>query len=297
MEKLSRYSLPLFYSNILGGALNQIFNFMLPFYASKSTIGNYSAATSFTVLIGFFLTPLTTAMFPLFSKINKDDEVLDFIVKNIVRYETMLIFPIASGIIIFSDHLVSILYGGSYPQTPLFIKLQIIIFYIVGIGGRGALGTLLNSQKETRISLNSTIVFILIGAPLGFLLIPRYSVAGLQITIFVASLSKSLYILWWVSRNYEISLDYESLIKISFSCLFASIISIILIQILHSIVFLELLIGGVVLVVSYMGGVLVTGALNKKNIRDIKGLLSDRMGDFELVNAFFKFLENLARDE
>ena len=83
----------------------------------------------------------------------------------------MVVFPITSAIIAFSNLMVEILYGETYHLTPLFLKFHMIIFLLSGLGG-DVINNLLNSQHETKINFQSTLLYLLIGIPMGFLLIP-----------------------------------------------------------------------------------------------------------------------------
>ena len=294
---LSRYAYPLFLSNFFSGGLYQIFNFVLPFYVSATLIGNYTAATSFSVLIGFIMTPLNTAIFPLFSKIKREDGVLEWIVQNLIKYESMLIYPITVGILVFSDHLVSILYGATYPDTPLFLRIQILNFFLIGIGAKGTISNLLNSQKKTNINFRATLIYILFGIPMAYFLIPKYGVIGLQITTLIAPSMGAFYSLWWLWKNFNISVDYNSLGKISLSTIVSYLMTALIVNFLKYSPILEILIGGIVLVSSYLVAIILTGALNKRNIRDIHQLLRNRASIETIAGPVLIFLEKYARNE
>ena len=75
------YGTPLSLSTIIGSFQTQFYNFLLPIFylTNNSAIGNFGIASTFVVLITFFATPITTMMFPAFSKLNphKDKDTLN----------------------------------------------------------------------------------------------------------------------------------------------------------------------------------------------------------------------------
>ncbi len=78
------YGLPLSIGVILTGFLTQFYSFIMAYFVTdNSLIGNYSVAVNFVVLITFFATPVTTMLFPAFSKLDgqKDKESL----KNVLQ--------------------------------------------------------------------------------------------------------------------------------------------------------------------------------------------------------------------
>jgi O-antigen/teichoic acid export membrane protein len=78
IKTLFNYGLPLSIGTIIGAFQTQFYSLLLPLYASPGLIGNYGIASTFSVLIIFFASPITTILFPAFSKldIQKDRETL-----------------------------------------------------------------------------------------------------------------------------------------------------------------------------------------------------------------------------
>ncbi len=52
------YGLPLSMSSLLGGVLNQIYNYVMVLYVATALIGNYGAAVNFGVLVSFLTVPI-----------------------------------------------------------------------------------------------------------------------------------------------------------------------------------------------------------------------------------------------
>jgi len=66
------YCLPLSFATMITVLLPQFYAFLLPIhYATDNVpIGNYGVAVNFSVLVAFFIMPITTMMFPVFSKLD-----------------------------------------------------------------------------------------------------------------------------------------------------------------------------------------------------------------------------------
>jgi O-antigen/teichoic acid export membrane protein len=294
MKRIFHYAYPLFFSNILSGSMTQIFSLILPLYVSAAIMGNYSAATTFTVLITFFMTPINTATFPLLSKLNPEDSVFEFVFQNIIKYESLIIFPIASMIFASSDHLVALFYGESYDSASLFLKIAMIQFFFVGLGSQVS-NSLLNSQKQTKTTLYSTLLYTIIGIPVGLLLIPRYGVIGFQATVILVPKIGLLYSLWWINRSYGISIDITSFIKILISSILGGSLCILVIQYLQINPWFELIIGGLLLVIAYLIIIIKTRALTHQNLEDIHKMIARYEVIQPLIAPIFKILYELAK--
>ena len=94
IKTMVKYGAPLSISAIIGGFLTQYYAFLLPIFNTKDNvmIGNYGIAINFVVLIGFFSTPITTMLFPAFSKLNsqKDKETIKNVFQSSIKYASLL---------------------------------------------------------------------------------------------------------------------------------------------------------------------------------------------------------------
>jgi O-antigen/teichoic acid export membrane protein len=268
-NEILSYSAPIFVSALLSGIFLQSLNFILPLYASDSAIGNLSAATNFTVLISFILTPISTAMFPLLSKLKPSDSVFQGVYNNIIKYEAIVVYPIAAGVIALSVRMVGILYGADYQASIVYIQIIMLNYLFLGLGS-GVNGILLNSQKKNDIQLRTTLIYLLVGVPMGILLIPRYGVLGYQATTILAPMLGLLYTILWIRKNLGISLDLSSTGKIMLSAIVGYAACIIVLKRLSFNPWVELFLGGTALALCYIASILFTGALTSKNIYDIK---------------------------
>ena len=98
-KTLLKYGLPVSIGSILTGFLAQFYSYILAIYVSNNAIiGNYSVAVNFVVLITFFATPVTTMLFPAFSKLDaqKDKALFGNIFQYSVKYASFIVVPVAA---------------------------------------------------------------------------------------------------------------------------------------------------------------------------------------------------------
>lgn len=290
------FSYPLFFSSLLMGGLNQVFNFLLPLYVEPSVIGNFSVALSFTVLVSFFTAPITTALFPLFSKLEQsEDGALRMVFQNAVKYMSLVTFPITTAIIALSPQIIQALYESSYVQAPFFMKLHMLNFYFIGVGAM-TLGNLLTSQKQTQTTFRMTLIQILIGLPLGVYLIPRYGVVGFIATSLVSTKLGLFYGLWWVRRHFRFSVNWAASFKMLIAAAVSYAVTTIYLGSVDLNVWVELLSGGVLLVLVYAVLIPLIGAIDREDVHDIR-IITGSFGPLSyLIGFLLGVAERLMRD-
>ncbi len=150
------YGVPLSLSAIINGFQGQFYAFLLPiFYVTDNTaIGNFGIANTFVVLIGFFATPITTMLFPAFSKLNpqKDKETLLSVFQFSIKYASLLVVPVSALVMCLAEPAVSTLFGETYSTAPLFLALLAISYLFTAFGSL-SMGNFIISQGKTTFYL------------------------------------------------------------------------------------------------------------------------------------------------
>ena len=96
------YGIPVSIGTILTGLLTVFYSYILAFYVTDNAlIGNYNLAINFSILITFFATPVTTMLFPAFSKLDyrKDHDTLKNVFQYSVKYASLIVVPVAALVI------------------------------------------------------------------------------------------------------------------------------------------------------------------------------------------------------
>lgn len=263
------FGYPLFLSSLLTGGISQLYNLLLAMSVEASMIGNYKAALNFSVLINLLTMPIATVLFPLFSRFDAEDAALITLFRASVKYSALLVVPATLGLILVSDQLVGIVYGGSFKLAPFFLRLYSLDFLFTGLGSL-SIGSLLNGQGKTRVAFKTNLIYICIGIPMGLLLIPRMGVTGLLLTILFASKPGLFYALWWVRRNLGLTLDWASSAKIYLSSVISYLIPLFILSTLDLSYWSGLFFGLLTLTLVYSLIVTLLGALDEADIRALK---------------------------
>jgi O-antigen/teichoic acid export membrane protein len=266
------YMYPLFLAQVLAGGLYRVLEFLLSLNVSTEIMGNYSAATAFSLIISFFTAPISTATFPLLSKLKPEDSIFKKVYQNIIKYESMVVYPITFAIIALSKHIVNILYGPTFTLTAQYLQIYMISFLFIGIG-RHVNYSLLDSQKKTKISFQSTIIVIILSTIMGVTLIPRYGVMGRLLILLVAPTMGYLYMNLWIRKNFNVTPDYQNVAKIFTSAFSGFVICRLFLFFSNFNPLIEFLVGGVIIMASYLIMILLTGALKKENLEDIRSVI------------------------
>ena len=213
IKVMLKYGVPLSLATIVSGFLTQFYGFLLPiFYVTDNAmIGNYGIALNFVVLIGFFATPITTVIFPAFSKLNpqKDTQTLKNVYQFSIKYASLLVVPVAVLIMCLSEPAVSTLFGTTYQTAPLFLSLLAITYLFTAFGSLST-SNLINSQGQTKFALKLNLLTAAIGFPMGALLILQFGVLGLIATALTAGLPSLFIALFWIKRHYGLTVDWGS---------------------------------------------------------------------------------------
>jgi len=274
IKTMFKYGMPLSISTIIGGFLSQFYNYILAIYVtSNATIGNYNVALNFVVLINFFAIPVTTMMFPAFSKLNaqKDKETLKTVFQYSVKYAALVVVPVTVMVMALAQPAIGTLFQNKYTEAPLFLALLSTTYLLSALGSLSE-GNLIIGQGYTTFNLKLTILGTGIGLPLGYVLISQFGVIGLIVTTFVVSIPSLFIGLRFIRKHFGVSVDWISSVKILFSSAVAGILTFIVITNLALSNITLLVMGIVIFPIAYITVALATKTINQtdsNNLREI----------------------------
>ena len=257
-------------------------------------IGNYSVAMNFVVLITFFATPVTTMLFPAFSKLDpqKDRGTLRNVFQFSVKYAALLVVPVTAMIIALSQPAISTIFAGSYAEAPLFLAL-LAIAYLYSAFGSLSTGNLINSQGQTTFNLYLTVLTAAIGFPMSFVLISQFGIIGLIITTLVASIPSLVISLYWLKRRYGVTVDWVSSAKILLSSAIAAVLTYVLIAQLSFSSWIRLVIGVAIFLPAFITATLLTRTVNTADMDNLRGMLSALGPLRRLFNRLLNLIEKI----
>lgn len=295
LKRMLRYGVPLSLASIISGFAAQFYAFLMAIHCADAMIGNYQIATQFATLLTFFTIPISTVMFPVFSKINpeKDHELLNTVFVSSVKYTAALLVPATMAIMVLSKPMISTLYGEKWTYAPLFLTLYVINNFFVLFGGL-ILGSLLTGLGETETQLKLSVITLALGIPLAFTLIPSMGIFGLILTGIVTGISSTSIGLYWVWKHYKTKADIKSSAKILLASLTATATAFLITNIIVFAEWIELAVGGLAFLIAYLAVAPTIGAINQTDINNLKTMFSGLGAVSKLLNIPLATMEKLA---
>jgi O-antigen/teichoic acid export membrane protein len=295
-KSMLTYGVPLSVSAIINGFQGQFYAFLLPiFYVTDNTaIGNFGIASTFVVLIAFFATPITTMLFPAFSKLNpqKDKETLLNVYQFSIKYASLLVVPVAALVMCLAEPAVSTLFGETYSTAPLFLAL-LAISYVYTAFGSLSMGNFIISQGKTTFYLYLFLINAAMGFPMGYILIMQFGVLGLIATSLVTSIPTTIIMVYWIRKHYELTIDWRSSAKILLSSAIAAALTYVLILELGFSSWIRLIIGLVFFTFVFFTAALLTQTINKSDIENLRGMVSGLGTIGKIFNRVLNIIEKL----
>jgi len=290
------YGLPLSMSAFLGGILNQIYNYAMVLYIATDLIGNYGAAINFGVLVSFLTVPISTALFPLYSKFKRDDTRLRMIFQMSVKYTAMVTLPVVLVIIVLASPLSRLLYGATdYPYVPLYLSIFILNYAWEGLGG-SSLSNLISGVGESRTNLMSSIFTFLAGISLVLVLVPRYGMVGLLFTIVLANRGLWIYQSFWVKKKLGITVNWGSTAKIYATAFAAFAAAYFVVNFSRLNGWVVLVSGGLTYFMVYLVGLPLSGALRREDLAQL-GSIVEALGPLGVAaKPILSLIDRLTRN-
>jgi len=296
IKSMLRYGTPLSLASIIGGFQSQFYAFLLPiFYVNNNAIiGNYGIASTFVVLIAFFSTPITTMMFPAFSKLNpeKDKDALKNVFQFSIKYASLLVVPVAMLVMCLAKTAVVTLFGSSYTSAPLFLALLTVSYVFTSFGSLTG-GPFLYSQGKTKLELYFTLLTAAIGLPVGYVLIMHLGVLGLIITSLTVGIPSYVIGLSWIYKHYGLAVQWRSSIKIVASSLSAAALTYTLETTLPFSSWINLIIGVVFFTIIFLVATLLIGTLDKDDIYNLRGMTSGLGPLHKIIDRILNLMEKI----
>jgi O-antigen/teichoic acid export membrane protein len=293
-KHLFKYGLPLHIATIIGTFQTQFYVILMGIFAATDAVGNYSLATTFTVLITFIANPITTTLFPAFSKLDarRDEEALRSVFKFSVKYASLLVLPLVAIIMALAEPGISILFGNKYVDAPLFLTLLALNYGFTAFGGL-SIGNLFSGQGKTALNLKLSILSAAIGFPLSIILAWQFGVTGILVTSIVAGIPGLIFSLHWIKKHYNLYLDWASAAKILFCSALGGAAAFVLQTNLFFSNLINLLVGIAVFVVVFLPSIILTRTLNRADVENLRQMATAIKPINRLLNPALNLIERL----
>lgn len=296
LKEMLHYGIPLSISYRLIGFLTQFYAFMMAMYCTNLMIGNYQIATQFATITTFFTIPISTTLFPAFSKVDpeKERELLQKVFSSSVKYATIVLIPATTAMIALSKPMVNALFGEKWTHVPMFLSLYLLNNIFVAFGSL-SLGNLLAGLGETKMSMKLNLLSFCLGIPLAFLLIPNFNVVGVILGMLLASVPKLIFGLGWIWKRYKVRADFNSSMRVLVSSGTSAVITYLLTDILSTFEWIKLIVGITMFSMLYLIITPLIKAVNKTDIRNLRVMLSDMGIISKIMDVPLSFAEKIAK--
>jgi O-antigen/teichoic acid export membrane protein len=269
LKTLFQYGTPLYVSVLLTGFLPLLINVVLAFFTTDADIGNYKAAINFATLLTVLAIPITTILLPAFSKLNSttNQKIRDFF-KIAVKYTTLIVIPVTFLIIIFSEEIVQIIYGGTYESASIFLSTYCLLYFSVGVGYL-TLPSLFNGLSETRITLKMSLITFIALILLSVPLTQSYDVQGVIVAFLIANTVGTLYGAYKAKRKFQIEYDTRNILKVYLISAMSGVAPLLLSNLVNLNSILNLALGGVLYLLTYVTLMPLTNLVTRSELQRI----------------------------
>ena len=318
LKPMLQFGLPLTASTIVIGVLPQVFAFFMAVYAGTWMMGNYFSASNFAVLLTFVSTPIATALFPVFSKLNPETEpeLTKTVFASSVKYTALLLVPITFLLIALSVPLINTLFPKDgilqtlfvaqaepkFPNAPMFLSLSVLVYLFVLVGNI-SLGTFQSGIGKTRQIMKQSILSLAVGIPLAFLMVAYfYEIGGASFAIIggilgalIASVPGMVWGLIWSWKNYHVKADFGNSLKIVAASMLSAAASYLLISLLSLPWWVMLVAGAVVFMFVYLTLIPLLGAVNRMDILNFQTMFSGLGPVSKVLNLPLRYMRRICR--
>jgi putative peptidoglycan lipid II flippase len=218
---------------IIGNSVNQINRLVDRTLASQISVGgisalNYSNKLN-TLILGIFVTSISTVMYPLISKMVADNNMngLKKSLTEAVSGISLFVMPATVGSIVFSEPIVRLLFGrGAFDTLAISMTSNALVFYsigIIGIGLREVLSRVFYSMQDAKTPMINAAIGMVLNIILNIVLSKYMGIGGLALATSIAAIITTG--LMFISLRKKIGSFGMKQITISFfKILFASLI-------------------------------------------------------------------------
>ena len=289
------YGLPLYAAAILSVFLTQYQNIVLAHFASNVEVGNFGATWTFVTFMAILSYPITTAMFPMFSKMDPKDQRSDlargFVLA--VKYTSLLMIPASVAVMVFSRNLIYLTFGSGYTLAPQYLVLLAALYLLTAISYL-VIGNFLSGIADTRTVLKMSVVTLAVYLPLGPALATLWGPFGLLIAFILSIATSTVHGLRQTSVKHDARPDLRASGRILLSALGAAAPTLGLIHLDGmGVGVVNLVVGGLLYLGVYLTLAPILGAVGKQDILNLRTLLGGTRIVAVLVNPVFDYESKL----
>jgi O-antigen/teichoic acid export membrane protein len=257
-------AIPLTISSVFLLIAFRVDTILLSIINGNEAVGLYNAAFSLMTALMFVPFVYVSAIFPILSRLNvSSKELLKYSYETSFKYLLILGLPIAVGTTLLANPIILLIYKSGFTQS--IVALQILIWSIPIIFINYILGTAINSINKQRETVKTTFIAMFLNIVLNIYLLPKY---GLIAACFITVLTElTCFMLWFHIMNVH---GYKiNILTILYKPVIASMIMGLAIILLHTNMFIEIIIGTIV----YFGVLYILKTFSEDDISLLKKIV------------------------
>ncbi|MFP6819795.1 oligosaccharide flippase family protein, partial [Acinetobacter sp.] len=189
----------LFYTSVLGNLLTSSGTVILSFVSTNTVVGYYSAAERlFRAVVGLFA-PITQALYPISCRKVMYEETARSYIRKIALIIGGMAFFIGTTVAIFSEKIITIVYGGAFPSYSYILAVMMIWLFFGVINNIIGIQYLSASRKDKFYTF-SFVVAGLVTVLLNLVLIPHLLINGVLVAMIVGEILLTICMLALIFR-------------------------------------------------------------------------------------------------
>ncbi|MEM4717494.1 MAG: oligosaccharide flippase family protein [Desulfurococcaceae archaeon] len=277
--EMFHFGLPLYSSSIVSIVVDVYRNSLLSRLVDNFVIGNFNVALRFIVVITLFMAPISTMLFPAFSKLSNNIQELKKLFTLSIKYTAILIIPITLFTIIMSREIIYIFFGRRYTLAPGYYSIVALNYLYIGLGYT-ILNNLFSGIGKPRVNLYMSIIYaiVFIGSTFLLYIIGSLSVSTILYLLLLATGISTAYGFIILRRDYRVHIDTRSILGIYSS----SLLALIPVYVLSSLILgdglllniLKIVVGGSIYLAIYVTLLPILGGLGLNDIGTFSELFS-----------------------
>ena len=134
--------------------------------------------------------------------------------------------------------------------------------------------SLLIGLGETKMMMKQSLLSLILGIPLAFLLIPTFSILGAILASLLSGIPSRFWILYWVWKHYKVKINFKSSARIFTASAIAAITTYLSLNFLPSAELTRLITGGMIFLGVYIFATPMIGAIDQTDINNLRAMFS-----------------------
>jgi O-antigen/teichoic acid export membrane protein len=291
VRRLIRFGLPIGVAGSYGTFTGQLASITIARFVSLDTYGIYSVAATATNFVSYVSDPIEAAIFPAFSKISEHDgfDILKSAYRQSIRYSTAFVLPAALFAFLYARPLLTVLFGPSYSDGALILMLMSAGYFGYGLGS-SMMDNMINSRGLTRTSAAATIISQTISLILAITLVSTTGLIAYLVALWFAFIPSYMIRLRALRKATGLNPPLGSVKKLYASLMPSAILSA-LPTFLAIPSVLVILIGAVLVPLSFISFAALIGGLTPDDTKTLQVLLSGQPIVSRLVGPLLRAID------